>query len=170
MILSVGELDDNKNHQVVIRALAKLKEMNVHYVICGVGPNKDMLIKLAADNGLSDQVHLLGFRNDIPDIIHASDIYAFPSFHEGLPVALSEAMAGGLPVVCSEIRGNVDLVRDDVNGLLAQPNSISDWTKSLSIIINDNIIQKSFVQISYKVINRYSIKSVTDELRKIYSR
>lgn len=168
VILSIGELDDNKNHQVVIKALASIKEKNVHYVICGVGDNKDLLMKLAAENGLSEQVHLLGFRNDIPDIIHACDIFAFPSFHEGLPVSLSEAMAGGLPVVCSEIRGNVDLVRNGKNGFLADPADNNSWVRVLTVMLHDRKMLDTFTKVSGKVINKYSIDSVYDEIKNVY--
>lgn len=168
MILSIGELDDNKNHKVVIKAVSKLKRDDVHYVICGVGENKGMLSSLAADSGLSDRVHLAGFRNDIPDVIHASDIFAFPSYHEGLPVSLSEAMAGGLPAVCSKIRGNVDLIHNGKNGFLCKPDDVKKWAFSLEKLLCDQKLKEKFSRVSYKVVSNYSIESVYCELKELY--
>ena len=106
-ILSVGELNQNKNHEVIIKAIALLKNPKIHYYIAGIGNKEEYLKKLA--NELNVHLHLLGYREDIPELLMSADLFAFPSFREGLSVALMEAMAAGLPCVVSNIRGNVDL-------------------------------------------------------------
>ena len=119
VLISVGELNKNKNHEVVIKALKNIADKNnIHYIIAGQGPLYQYLLDLADDYGLKDKVHLLGFRTDVIELLKSSDCFVFPSRREGLPVALIEAMACGLPVVCSQIRGNVDLITDGVNGYL----------------------------------------------------
>lgn len=114
VFLSVGELNENKNHATVIRALGNLKKetdiTNIKYLICGKGDNKKTLETLIRELDLSGQVKLLGFRKDVSDIYKVSDAFVFPSFREGLSMALMEAMCCGLPVACSSIRGNVDLI------------------------------------------------------------
>ena len=110
LVLSVGELNENKNQSVVIRALAQLNDPNVHYIIAGQGGMKDTLERLAKELGLEKQVQLLGFRRDVAELYQAADVFVHPSFREGLPVSIMEARAAGLPVVCSDIRGNSDLV------------------------------------------------------------
>lgn len=123
VLLSAGELNENKNHASVIRALALLKKEaffpKVQYVICGKGtPSREHeLERLAEGLGISRHVRLLGFRQDMPDIYGCADIFILPSKREGLPAALMEAMAAGLAVICSDIRGNTDLVRNHVNSL-----------------------------------------------------
>lgn len=112
MLLSVGEINKNKNHQLVIKTLAKMEQKNLHYFIAGVGELKDELVRLSRDLNIECQVHLLGYRNDICELQAISDIYIHPSFREGLSVAIMEAMACGTPVICSNIRGNEDLVLD----------------------------------------------------------
>ena len=78
LLLSVGELNENKNHQVVIRALAKLKNPDAHYLIAGLGDKKDYLLDLAKQLGVSEQVHLLGYRRDIEELIRTADVFCFP--------------------------------------------------------------------------------------------
>lgn len=137
MILSVGELNKNKNHAVVIRALAELQRNNVKYYICGKGPLEGELKQLAEKLGVGSQVKLLGFRNDIPELCLAADVFAFPSFREGLPVALMEAMASGLPVVCSNIRGNMDLIENGKGGFLVSPNDLNGMRDAILQIMMD---------------------------------
>lgn len=169
LILSIGELDDNKNHRIVIEALAKGNFDNAYYLICGVGPNKDFLLSLAEKYNLKDRIILAGYRNDIPEIINASDVFVFPSYHEGLPVSVLEAMAGGLPVVCTNIRGVTDLVEEGVNGFTFNPNDVFELVEKLRIIMDDHQETDSFVLKSREVVTQYSNKAIRDELKKIYT-
>lgn len=107
MLLSVGELNKNKNHESVIRAIQGL---NVTYVIVGKGELKVKLESIAKENNVD--LRLTGFRSDVADFYSAADIYILPSIREGLNVSLMEAMASGLPVACGKIRGNTDLIED----------------------------------------------------------
>ena len=103
ILLSSGEFIKRKNHETTIRAFAKLiKEFpDIHYVICGHGQLQDYLQNLVKELGVTDHVSFPGYRQDMLEIYRCADIFAFPSFQEGLPMALLEAMASGLPVVCS---------------------------------------------------------------------
>lgn len=111
VILSVGELIKRKNHETILKSLAKLKNTDIVYLICGHGELQNYLIDLAKQLGLQDQVQFLGYRSDIYEIYAMADLFIFPSYQEGLPRAMMEAMASGLPVVCSDIRGNSDLMK-----------------------------------------------------------
>ena len=169
LIVSIGELDDNKNHAVIIKALSILENKNFKYVVCGVGPNKDMLTKIAADAGLSNKVVLAGYRSDIPDILNAAEMFVFPSFHEGMPVAALEAMACGLPLVCSKIRGNVDIVKDDYNGYLVNPNNYQVFSDRIKQLIDKKEDRCRMGQINKELVKAYSLESVVSELKTIYS-
>lgn len=133
-ILSVGELNKNKNHEVVVRALAGLKGQNIVYMIAGEGNQKEHLKRLAEENGVS--LRLLGFREDICSLLEAADIFAFPSKREGLSVSVMEAMFMKKPVIASKIRGNIDLIKDGENGLLVYPNTVNSWKQSIRKMIN----------------------------------
>ena len=114
MILSVGELIPRKNHESVIKSLAKEKQKGNHafvYVICGHGVLQEQLLCLTKQCGLSDNVIFLGYRQDIRELLYASDLFIFPSKQEGMPVALMEAIAAGVPAKASNIRGNRELLK-----------------------------------------------------------
>jgi len=137
LLLSVGELNANKNHQIIIRALERLNNPKVHYVIAGVGDKREYLLNLAAELGISEQVHLLGYRKDVAELYKTVDVFVFPSFREGLSASVMEAMASGLPIVCSCIRGNIDLI-DENGGEMFDPHSIEDCTRAIKKIIQSN--------------------------------
>ncbi|EMW5728493.1 glycosyltransferase, partial [Enterococcus faecium] len=104
IVVSVGELNENKNHETIIRAI-KLLDSKVKYLICGIGTQKEYLESLITKLGLSERVLLLGYRTDIVDILCKSDIFAFPSIREGLGMAALEAMRCKLPLVTSNSHG-----------------------------------------------------------------
>ena len=142
VVLSVGELNKNKNHETVIKAIARLNNPNVYYVICGQGVLEDYLKKLIKELGLERQIKLLGFRKDIGEICKVADLFVFPSFREGLSVALMEAMASGLPIVCSEIRGNVDLVKDQKGGYLVKPEDVNGFRMNIDKLVKDEALKE----------------------------
>lgn len=121
MMISVGELNRNKNHEVVIRAMAAIGSQRLKYVIAGRGEMTENLKRLAKELSVDHQLLLLGFRTDVRDLFRAADVFVHPSFREGLSVAVMEAMASGLPVLCSNIRGNIDLIEEGKGGYLFDP-------------------------------------------------
>lgn len=169
VVLSIGELNKNKNHEVVLRAIAKLNNSNIHYVICGRGPLEFYLKKLSNELGVSVNVHLLGFRKDILEICKISNIFAFPSLREGLPVSLMEAMASGLPVVCSEIRGNQDLIENGKGGYLINPRDIDGFANVINNLANEQELRKTMMSLSnLEAIKKFDVKNVKKEMKKIY--
>lgn len=112
LLVSVGELNKNKNHQVVIKALAQINDSNMHYMICGQGKLEKYLKDLSRKLGVDRQVHLLGYRKDIIEIYKASDLFVFLSLREDLGMAALEAMACGLPLITSNVHGIVDHSKD----------------------------------------------------------
>ena len=138
LLLSVGELNKNKNHETVIKAIAKLNDQNIYHVICGQGGLELYLKDLINELGLDKRVKLLGYRRDIAEISKVSDAFAFSSFREGLSVALMEAMASGLPIICSRIRGNTDLIEEDKGGFIVSSDDINGFACSIGKI-RDNI-------------------------------
>ena len=165
LLLSVGELNTNKNHEVVIRALAELKNEKIHYAIAGKGDLKEYLEKLAKELGVGEQIHLLGYRTDVVELYKSADVYVLPSIREGLNVSVIEAMASGLPVVCGKIRGNIDLIDKD-GGALFVPYSVDECRKALEDVLNQNHIQlgRSNLEKSKKL----SAEIINTEMLKIY--
>ncbi|MGE4284746.1 MAG: glycosyltransferase family 4 protein [Clostridia bacterium] len=168
IVLSVGELNRNKNNIVIIKALAKLKNPNIHYVLCGIGPKKNYLQTKARKYGIEHNTHFLGFRKDIVEIIKSSDIFVLPSLREGLPRSLMEAMACGLPCVVSNIRGNVDLIEHNYNGYLCDPKKADDYANAISMLVKDANQRDAMGIENSKRILRYDVSSVVKELSEIY--
>ena len=170
VLLSVGELIPRKNHEVVIRALSVLKQLDklnhIEYVICGRGAYEADLRKLAEGLDVADHVHFLGYRNDISEICNCADLFVFMSHQEGLPVALMEAMACGLPAVCSNIRGNTDLIEDGVTGLLAN-NTPEEVAQSISKMKSDTALRNRVASAALQKIKQFDLSSVEDEMSKI---
>lgn len=123
MLFNVGELTDRKNQTVILEALAKLDDPSIKLFICGRGDKEAELKSIVNSRGLSSRVVFLGYRLDVPAIYSASDCFVFSSKQEGLPKAVMEAMAASLPVICSNIRGNNDLIADGEGGLLVENTS-----------------------------------------------
>lgn len=167
MLLSVGELNQNKNHAVVIRVLAEVNNKKLHYFIAGQGELKDELIQLADNPKICGQVHLLGYRTDVPELMQAADIYALPSIREGLNVSLMEAMASGLPCICSDIRGNRDLIENNAGGyLIKSPASVREWEE---MIKRTTSYHKDCREYNSGKIRRYfSREKVAGRMKKIY--
>lgn len=130
MLLSVGELNDNKNHEIVIKAISGLEYV---YVIVGKGVLKDKLEKKA--NSLGVSLKTVGYRNDVADFYSAADAYILPSKREGLNVSLMEAMSSGLPVACGNIRGNTDLIEDE--DCLFSPDSIEEVKRAILTVVEN---------------------------------
>lgn len=180
LILSVGELSERKNHKEVIQALAELKNMNgfehIQYYICGKGLLLNELESLARKLNIDEHIHFLGFRTDVKELCQIADLYIFPSFQEGLPVALMEAIANKAPVICSQIRGNEDLVLNSADMFSAfDYQTLVEVLKRVCIAencINRNAIEQSMqedIELNYKNLSRFDISCVEEKMNKIYS-
>lgn len=169
VILSVGELNKNKNHQIVIKAMSLLKDPNVYYIICGEGKLLNFLKKIAQEMGVSEKVNILGFREDVSEIYKVANLFIHPSFREGLPVAVMEAMASGLPIICSNIRGNRDLIDDKKGGYLIEPNDVNGFKNAIETIISDVSIQLKFIEWNNRKVENYDKEIIIEKIGKIYS-
>ena len=168
VLLSVGELNNNKNHSVIIKALAKLNDENIHYIIVGEGPLKNKLIKLAERLNVGHRVHLLGYRNDISKLMNCADVFCFPSKREGLSVSLMEAMACGLPIVASKIRGNIDLVVNEKDGKLVLCDRVHEYIECINEILQNKLFFEDHIVSRKSNIRRFSLSNVEIELKRIY--
>lgn len=168
LLVSVGELSDRKNQETAIRSLAWLRNENVHYVIVGRGSNEQCLRSVAKDLGIEMQVHMLGFRNDIAELYKCADVCIFPSLQEGLPVAMMEAMASGLPVVASKIRGCVDLVDEEGAIYLCDPRDTEEFAQAIGVLMNDHLRRDKISQNNIQQSWHYDVKIINDRMRQIY--
>lgn len=167
-LISMGDLIDRKNYKVAIEVVAKLNNPHVHYFICGKGPEEVNLKKLAENLGVDKQVHFLGFRNDIKELLKASDTFLFTSKQEGLARSLMEAMASKIPCVVSKIRGNTELIVNNENGFLC--SGLDDYVNAIIKIMQSPDLAYKFKEKSSKHLNNFSIEKVIDCLFDVYSK
>lgn len=168
VLLSVGELSPRKNHRVIIEAAAKLKNSNMKYLIVGEGPLKEEYQEMIKKLGLENKVILTGFRRDIREICAATDIFVFPSLQEGLPVALMEAMASGLPIICSQIRGNTDLIEDGKGGYLVPPKNIEMFAKRIEQVMENPEQARKMARYNMEIMKEFSVEKVEQKMNRIY--
>ena len=168
ILFSVGELSDRKNHSVSIKALAEIGNKKLHLVIAGTGEKREEFLSLAKELDIEERVHLLGFRTDIASLLKSADIFLFPSIQEGLPVALMEAMSCGLPVICSGIRGNTDLI-DDTCGVLCPATDVGAFKSAIEKLISDESLRISMAEKALEESKNYDIKIIENYMKDIYS-
>ena len=139
LLLSVGRLVYQKGFDLGIRALARLKHLDWQWNIAGDGPEMESLKSLAREQGISQRVVFLGWqsRQELIQCYKQSNLFLFPSRHEGMPNAVLEAMASGLPVIASRISGNEELVVHEKTGLLVESENIDSLAAALQSLMKD---------------------------------
>lgn len=168
LCISAGDLIVRKNYATAIKAITYTGNPSIHYAICGKGPELDRLKGLAAELGVESQVHFLGFRSDIKELMKTADLFLFTTFQEGLPRSLMEAMASGLPVCASRIRGNTDLIDDGIGGFLHEPDDALGFAESIQVIAGDQVIRTKMSEANMRKIKEYDISVVQKEINQIY--
>ncbi len=170
IVLSIGELSVRKNVVTTLEAFAKLNPPDAVLVFCGLGPLKEELEATVARHGVGDKVFFLGYRTDLPDICKISDLLLFPSKQEGLASALMQAMAAGLPILCSDIRGNHDLIKDGEGGYLYDPFDVDGYADGMRRLLSDEGLAARMGAHNRKAIRRYGVDRVNARMKRLYMR
>ncbi|MCM3633966.1 glycosyltransferase family 4 protein [Paenibacillus camelliae] len=168
VLMSVGELNKNKNNEIIVRALGEIKNQKIHYILCGVGDKKEHLIDLSKNYNIEKNVHFLGYRDDIAKLLKSCDIFVMPSYREGLSRAIMEAMSAGLPCIVSNIRGNVDLIRDGKGGFLCDPNNVQDFKVAIEKLCNNSTLRSDMGNYNLFEVEKYDFENIRKEIKKIY--
>jgi len=169
VIITVGELNANKNHIQVLEALSKLNKTNFHYLIVGNGEDEQKLQKAVNELLLRDKVSFLGFRRDVPELLTASDVFILTSRREGLPKAVMEAMAVGLPIIATDVRGNRDLVKSGENGYLVPVDDVEQTAIAIERLIDSEDLRRSMGEKSKQLVNQYDLQNIIPQMEKIYN-
>jgi glycosyltransferase involved in cell wall biosynthesis len=171
LLISAGELNQNKNNAVIIDALSKIncEELKIKYFLCGVGPLEEALKQKAEEYGLSDRVVFLGYRNDLPDLLKAADVFLMPSFREGLSRSIMEAMASALPCIVSSIRGNVDLI-EEKGGALCSPFSADEFAKAIESLCKDSDKRAEMGAFNREKSAIYKSESIREKIAEIFNK
>lgn len=166
LYLSVWELSSRKNHEAVIKAVAKMKNKKVKYVIAGKGELEEKLKTIISKEHLDGQVQLLGFRKDVPELCQAADFFIFPSLQEGLPVALMEAIACKTFVLCSNVRGNRELVKEPFMFHVGEKDSVLNCMEE--VLKLDEKEKTKIINSTYKHLKIFSLETVNRKMKRIY--
>lgn len=167
-IVSVAELNDNKNQRLIIEALAGLREENIYFTICGKGRNRELLEKLAADRGVGRRVKLLGYRTDVKEILQTADCFVFPSIREGFGIAAVEALACGVPVIAADNRGTREYMQDGKNGILCGTMGTGEFARAIRRLCERPDYRNELAQACRESVSPYALSAVDTDMRRIY--
>jgi len=135
-MVAVGNLYPVKGHRFLIKALAELpRDGHWKLAIAGRGQEEQDLRAMISGFGLSGRVQLLGLRQDIANVLAAGDLFVMPSLSEGLPLAVLEAMAAGLPVVASAVGGIPDVTGTGRGGITVPAGSVEPLQEALEYLV-----------------------------------
>jgi glycosyltransferase involved in cell wall biosynthesis len=134
---TVGRVATEKNHALLVRAVAPLLDARTHLVVAGDGPLLPALRDLVAELGIAAHAHLLGMRRDVPAVLNALDVFAMSSDTEGLPLVVLEAMATALPIVATAVGGIPDVVVDGRTGFLVPAGDQTALRARLATLVAD---------------------------------
>jgi glycosyltransferase involved in cell wall biosynthesis len=139
VIGTVARIDPVKGIRYIVEAFRLLYDENprAHLVLAGDGEDRPALETVAREYGIADRIHFLGHRTDVPDLLHAMDVFALPSLNEGYGKAIVEAMCAGRPVVATRVGGVPALIKDGETGLLVPPADPAALAHSAGLLIND---------------------------------
>lgn len=168
LLLSVGELNRNKNQQVIIRALVKLNDSSIHYAVVGIGNQMDALKSLAEELGVAKQVHFLGFRNDVAELCHTADMFCFPSQREGLGLAAVEAMAAGLPVIAADNRGTREYMVNGKTGFVCKHDDVVAFANAIYRLQQNVRLKQEIGVANKKRVESFDINNVISLMERIY--
>lgn len=162
LLMSVGELNPNKNHEVVLRALAQTENGKIHYAIAGRGPLQDYLTETAKTLGISEQVHLLGYREDVPELYKAADCCVFPSIREGFGLAALEGVAAGLPLICADNRGTREYVVAGED-MVCNCNNVSEFADAICKFYQERPLKRDTTYVK-----KFCVETVNKRMHEIY--
>lgn len=169
----VSNLAPWKGQFILLQAFVRVAEKIPNVTLCIVGRDangfKSLLETFTLKNGLSEKVHILGERRDIPQILRSFDIFVFPSLTEGLGISLLEAMYMGLPAIASNTEGITEIIEHQKDGILFRPADIAALSESIFVSINNNRIKNISINAREKIIEKFSPRHYINELQSLYS-
>ena len=169
VVTCVAEFTKNKNQQFLIKAWREIIRdyTQIHLVFVGEGERQTYLKNMVLHEKIRN-IHFLGFRNDVQQILKNSDVIALVSNREGLPKSIIEGMAYGLPAIVTNVRGSRDLISHGENGYLVGVDNVKELIESLRILIERKEIRETMGKSSLQRINRYSLEIIIKEIERIY--
>jgi len=165
-ILAVGRLSAEKGFEVVIQALSRLNSRGIDccLVIVGEGDEKHRLTQIAAEEGVADRVHMIGYVHDAYKMMPSFDAFALPSYTEGLPITILEAMQAGLPIAATTVGDVPEVLAQGVCGYLVQPGNSTALSNAIEKIFRNRIDARIKAEAARRrVHSEYSVERMTEK-------
>lgn len=173
VLINVARLVPFKNHICLLEAMAELKQADYKFVLwlVGDGPLEAELKERACALGVEDCVRFLGFRRDVPQLLHGADIFVFPSYNEGFGLVLLEAMACGLPIVACRERAIPEVVLHRETGLLVEPGNSQVFASAIRELLDNPELCKQMGDFGQRrVVEHFSIPKMVRHTETLYDR
>ena len=167
LLISVGELNVNKNHEVILRALSQIGDEKIHYAMVGRGDLEEYHRGLISELGLEEKVHMLGFREDVAELYAAADVCMFPSIREGLGVAAIEGLAAGLPLIAADNRGTRDYAIVGKGAYVCRHDDVSSFAEAIKSAKSSSDL-KAMGEFNREYVKKYDVAHVMEMMREIY--
>lgn len=167
----VARLSAEKDHKTLINAFSIVKKTinDVVLLVVGDGPALEANRLLARTLGLDNSISFLGSRHDIPELMASMDIFVLSSLSEGISLTLLEAMASRLPIVCTNVGGNPEVVADGKTGYIVPPYNPIAMAEKIIALLQDRLLRENFGNAGLaRAIDQFSIKAVMKRYEKIY--
>ena len=170
VIVMSGRLVEVKNHAGLLEAMAAAGSARLKAVFVGTGPLEEALRARTEQLGLASRVRFLGYRQDIPDCLKAADVFAMPSDTEGLPIALLEALATGMPLVASAVGAIPEALGAPPAGILIPPKDTVALRDAIVRLAGDSDLRARLSTLAQERVAAYTLDRMTDRYEELYSR
>ncbi len=170
VILTISEMNWNKNYTIMLQAIKILTEKNpkIKFISCGSGEWAQKIRDEAKEMGIENNCLFLGFRKDIAKILQITDVFLHASHREGLTLSVMEAMSVGLPCVVSNVRGNRDLIDEGEGGFLVDCEDANSFAEKIEILLTNEEMSEKFGQYNKEKSAQYTVETVKAQLAEIY--
>lgn len=168
----IVRMTKQKDPITLVQSIALLPaDLSVKFLLIGDGELKNKVVNLVHKLGLTDKVIFLGFRQDVPDILNAIDIYCLPSLWEGLPIGVLEAMAMGKAVVASAVDGTREVIENGRNGLLVAKQSPEKLAEALTGLISNRFMRDQLgAAAQYTITKEFGVHDMVRNIEQVYQR
>ena len=170
VVVNVANFKPHKGHIELIRAVVEVRRAvpDVRFVLVGVGPLEAGAREEARRLGVADAVTFAGFRDDVPRVVSSGDVFTLASRHEGLSIALMEAMALSRPVVVTRAGGLPEIVTDGVDGLLVPPGDVQGLARGLIAVLRDAPMRERLGRAARDRASRFDIRRTVARVEQVY--
>jgi glycosyltransferase involved in cell wall biosynthesis len=171
LVISVARITKDKGYHILEKAILKSKEIeNLKFIIVGDGDYNSIMKKHLNIQIQNQQVHLLGYRNDVASLLKMADIFVLPSLHETLSIALLEASNAGLALIASDTGGLPEILENNHNGLLVTAGSVEELTNAIHKIYYNEILRVKFAKnAKLKIEEKFSSQEIINQLNGVYN-